>query len=68
MERTYAGKVVDGIVVDAIVGTAQWAIENLGGEWYDSPMKIWVPGIWDEMKGFQPILGPENDNEQDIWY
>ena len=62
--NTYAGKVEDGIVVDAIVGTAEWAVKNLGGEWHDSPDKIWVPGIWDEVNGFQPM--PEPDPEEEV--
>lgn len=55
MESTYAGKVEDGLVVQAIVGTADWAIEYLGGEWHDSLNKIPVPGTWDEAYGFRPL-------------
>lgn len=55
MDPTYAGKIENGIVVQAIVGTADWAIENLGGEWHDSLEKIPVPGIWDSINGFQPM-------------
>ena len=51
----YAGKVENGVVVQAIVGDAQWAITNLGGEWHDSEDKICVPGLWDEINGFQPM-------------
>lgn len=51
----YAGKVENGIVVQAIVGTAQWATENLGGEWYDSPKKIPIPGLWDLEHSFRPL-------------
>lgn len=56
---SYAGKVNNGVVVEAIVGTAEWAIANLGGEWYDSETKICVPGLWDEVNGFQPMLVTE---------
>ena len=63
MELTYAGKVENGIVVDFIVGTAQWAIENLGGEWHDSSTNIRLPGIWDETNGFQPM--PEEEASPD---
>jgi hypothetical protein len=61
---TYAGKVIDGNVVQAIVGTAEWAVVNLGGEWHDSETKIWVPGLWDEVNGFQPMPQPEPTDEE----
>jgi hypothetical protein len=51
----YAGEVVDGQTVRAIVGTAEWAEQNLGGKWHDSESKIPVPGTWDETNGFQPL-------------
>jgi hypothetical protein len=60
---SYAGKVIDGGVVQAIVGTAEWAISNLGGEWHDSDDKIPVPGLWDEEHGFQPMPEPEPDED-----
>ena len=53
-ERTYAAKVVDGVVVQAIVGTAAWAVEHLGGEWRDSPTKVGIGWLWDETHGFRP--------------
>jgi hypothetical protein len=58
---SYAGRVNNGVVVEAIVGTAKWAIQNLGGEWHDSDDKIPVPGLWDEVNGFQPIPAPIDD-------
>ncbi len=54
MEPTYAGRIENGVVVDAIVGTAEWAIANIGGEWHDSTERIYLPGIWDEEHGFRP--------------
>lgn len=57
---TYAGEVVDGQTVQAIVGTAEWAVENLGGEWHDSENKIPVPGIWDAEHGFRPLQPSPN--------
>ena len=60
---SYAGKVNNGVVVEAIVGTAEWAIANLGGEWHDNETKIWVPGLWDETNGFQPMPTPEQADE-----
>jgi len=50
----YAGQVVDGQTIRAIVATAEWAEENLGGEWHDSLSKIAVPGTWDVEYGFRP--------------
>lgn len=55
MEPTFTGKVENGIVVDAIVGTAEWAREHLGGEWYDSNELIYLPGVWTPENGFQPM-------------
>jgi hypothetical protein len=54
MESIYAGRVENGVVVECIVGTAEWAIENLGGEWYDSPLKVWIGGTWNNKDGFRP--------------
>lgn len=51
----YAGEVVDGFVVRAVVGTAEWAIQNLGGEWHESENKISVPGTWNEQDGFRSL-------------
>lgn len=64
----YAGKVEDGVVVDAIVGTAAWAMENLGGVWYNSDKKVPVPGLWDEQHGFRPMQpSPDCWWENDRW-
>jgi hypothetical protein len=60
---SYAGKVEDGIVVEAIVGAAEWAESNLGGVWHDSDDKISVPGLWDETNGFQPMPAPDEELE-----
>lgn len=62
----YAGEVIDGQTVRAIVGTAEWAIANLGGEWHDSELKIQVPGTWDELNGFQAISLPPPEPEPDV--
>lgn len=51
---TYAGEIIDGKTVRSIVGTSEWAIENLGGEWHDSESKIPMPGTWDADYGFRP--------------
>lgn len=57
---TYAGEVVNGECVRCIVGTAAWAIENLGGEWYDSPDKIGIGWLWDGQQ-FNPPPTPDPD-------
>jgi hypothetical protein len=54
MTFTYAGKIVDGIVVDAIVADPGWASANLDGEWHDSTTTIWIGGSWDANHGFRP--------------
>jgi hypothetical protein len=54
MTFTYAGKIENGYVTQAIVGTAQWATDNLGGEWADSLDKIGIGWTWDADHGFRP--------------
>jgi hypothetical protein len=40
-DLTYAAELDDdNVVVRVIVGTAQWAVEHLGGTWVDSPDKV----------------------------
>lgn len=39
-DPTYAANIIDGQVAQVIVGTAQWASDNLGGLWVDSPVKV----------------------------
>lgn len=52
----YAVEIVDGRVERIIVGTAEWAVENLGGQWVDSDVLVDCPGLWDNTNGFQPLL------------
>jgi hypothetical protein len=40
--RTYAAHIVDNQVTEVIVGTAEWATDNLGGQWVDSPVKVGI--------------------------
>jgi hypothetical protein len=40
--RTYAAHIVNGEVTEVIVGTAEWATTNLGGQWVDSPVKVGI--------------------------
>lgn len=53
-----AAEIVDGIVVRAIVGTASWATETLGGFWVESPTPVWIGGTWSEAEGFLPLVDP----------
>jgi hypothetical protein len=43
----YAAKIVNDVVVDVIVGTAEWATDHLGGFWVDSDTKVGIGWLWD---------------------
>jgi hypothetical protein len=60
-EPTYAAHIVDGVVADVIVGTAEWATEHLGGTWVDSPVKVGAG--WAYIDG--QIIPPEPDPQFD---
>jgi hypothetical protein len=55
----YAAKVVDGTVVQVIVGTPEWAVTRLGGVWLPSDVKVGVG--WQVVDG--TITPPEPDPE-----
>lgn len=55
---TYAYKVIEGVVVDGIVGDADWAIQNLGGFWVPSDELQHIGGLWNDINGFQPPIPP----------
>ena len=57
---TYAAHIVDDLVEQVIVGTAQWATDNLGGMWVDSPVKVGVG--WQFIDG--QIVEPQLDVEE----
>jgi hypothetical protein len=57
----YAAKVVDGTVVQVIVGTPEWAADRLGGDWLPSETKVGVG--WQVVDG--TILPPEPDELED---
>lgn len=63
MERTYAAELDDtNTVLRVIVGTADWAADNLGGTWVQSATKVgadwtWVKGEW---------VPPEPDDLHDL--
>jgi len=53
--HTYAGELdADGVCLRCIVGTAEWAEANLGGDWQDSPTKVGVGWTWSEADGWRP--------------
>ena len=54
MSETYAARIVDGEVVQVIVGTAEWATHRLEGLWIDSNTLVGIGWTWDETNGFQP--------------
>ena len=57
MSEVYAAKIDNGIVTHVIVGTAGWAVENIGGQWVDTSTLVGIGWAWDETNGFQePIV------------
>lgn len=59
--QTYAAKIVDGLVVQVIVGTAEWAVDHLGGEWVQPPELVGIG--WELVDG--QIVPPEPQPESD---
>ena len=55
---TYAAELVDNVVIRVIVGTAEWASTNLGGEWRDSP-KIGPGWTWTDNEWRPPQPSPD---------
>jgi hypothetical protein len=63
-EQTYAAHIVDGLVVQVIVGTAQWAVEHLGGEWVQPPELVGIGWTYDGTN-IVPPPAPEPDAQGD---
>jgi hypothetical protein len=61
--HTYAAHIIDGLVAQVIVGTAQWAADNLGGTWVDSPEKVGIGWIYDGTD-IVPPPAPEPDDSE----
>jgi hypothetical protein len=59
--NTYAAKVEDGMVVQVIVGTADWATSRLGGVWLGSETLVGIG--WQVVDG--TITPPEPDELED---
>ena len=57
--KTYAYLIENGVVVDGLVGTAEWAVEQFGGLWVQTDTKAWIGGTWDEQLGFMPPVPAE---------
>lgn len=60
----YAGQEQNGVCVQCIVGTAEWAAAHLGGVWHDASDKVGVGWLWTELYGWQPPEVIEELGEQ----
>ena len=66
-ERTYAAELdATDTVLRVIVGTAEWAADNLGGRWVDSAVKVGAGWLWDGTQ-IVPPPSPEPDPDSDEW-
>lgn len=52
-QTVYACKIEDGVVTQVIVGSSDWASENLGGFWVHSDTKVGIGWLWDEQNGLR---------------
>ena len=50
----YAARIENGIVVNVLVGSAEWAADSLGGEWMDLLKKVNVGWVYSDEHGFRP--------------
>lgn len=50
----YAARVEDGLVVDVIAGSPEWATERLGGEWKSVESVVGLGWSWTKTYGFRP--------------
>ena len=54
---TYAAELDDtDTVARVIVGTAEWAADNLGGRWVDSAEKVGAGWVWDGEAIVPPVV------------
>jgi hypothetical protein len=64
-DLTYSAELDDdGVVVRVIVGTAQWATDNLGGTWVDPPELVGIGWTFDGTD-IVPPPAPEPDDQDD---
>lgn len=63
--NTYAAELQDNEVVRVIVGHAEWATENLGGQWVESATKVGIGWTWhgDHFRTPQPYPSWIWDND-----
>jgi len=54
----------DNVVVRVIVGTAQWAVEHLGGVWVDPPELVGIGWLFDGEQ-IVPPPAPDVDDQGD---
>lgn len=52
----YAARIDDGVVTQIIVGTAEWATDNLGGTWVQATTEIGVGWTWDGFEFSAPAV------------
>ena len=64
-DLTYAAELDDdNVVVRVIVGTAQWAVEHLGGTWVDPPELVGIGWTYDGTD-IVPPPAPDVDDQGD---
>lgn len=61
MSELYAAQVEGGVVVQVIVGTADWANVNLSGVWVDVVMPVGVGWLWDGVQAVPPAVEVEGE-------
>jgi hypothetical protein len=65
-DQTYAAHIVDGLVVQVIVGTAEWATEHLGGVWVDPPELVGIGWTYDGEQIVPPPAPDDLDQGDDL--
>jgi hypothetical protein len=64
MMRTYAAELDgDGVVRRVICGTADWAIEHLGGTWFQPDGLVGIGWVFDGENIVLPEPDPEPDDD-----
>jgi hypothetical protein len=61
----YAARVEQGQVVQVIVGSPEWAVDRLGGEWAGSPVKVGIG--WTYSDGTFTPPAPEILEEEEFF-
>jgi hypothetical protein len=58
--NTYAAHIKHDTVTQVIVGNAAWAVEHLGGEWVDSPVKVGIGWLLVDGEITPPPVEPDD--------